>query len=78
MPHPKCKAYRVGDQMICSECNVTWDTNDQDPPSCHTEPESICCSDCGARLFAWEINFFIEHLTDRPVRCSPCYRKFKP
>ncbi len=30
-----CEAYQVSDQMTCTQCSLTWDMNDQDPPECH-------------------------------------------
>ena len=29
-----CQARQYGDQMICTPCGLTWDTNDPEPPEC--------------------------------------------
>lgn len=29
-----CKARQYSDQMVCSECELYWDINDEDPPTC--------------------------------------------
>lgn len=29
-----CKARQQSDQMRCDACDLTWDTNDDDPPVC--------------------------------------------
>ncbi len=35
MPTPNsCTARQVSDQMRCEVCDLTWDTNDTDPPPC--------------------------------------------
>lgn len=34
-----CEARQYSDQMRCERCNRTWDTNDQDPPSCRSEDD---------------------------------------
>lgn len=30
-----CHVRVYGDQSFCSACNLTWDTNDPDPPKCN-------------------------------------------
>lgn len=30
----ECCAYQVSDQMICDRCQLLWDVNDPQPPSC--------------------------------------------
>ena len=35
MPKPhSCRARCYGNQMICAPCQMTWDTNDTEPPEC--------------------------------------------
>ena len=29
-----CKARQYSDEMVCHECNLRWDVNDQYPPDC--------------------------------------------
>lgn len=32
----RCKAVQYSDEMVCNECGLRWDTNDQDPPQCNS------------------------------------------
>lgn len=34
-----CKKRIYSDQTICTRCNMTWYTNDIDPPKCKTGKE---------------------------------------
>lgn len=34
MSTPLCKARQYSDQMACSECGLSWDVNDPEPPAC--------------------------------------------
>lgn len=34
MSTPLCKARQYSDQMACSECGLSWDVNDPEPPIC--------------------------------------------
>jgi hypothetical protein len=52
LPLP-CDARQFSDQMICETCDLTWDTNDSNPPSCkrpadHGELAGTC--DCAALM----------------------------
>ena len=29
-----CKARQYNDQMICGQCGLQWDIDDEDPPKC--------------------------------------------
>lgn len=33
-----CKGRLYGDQIICSECGLNWDRDDEDPPECKYLP----------------------------------------
>lgn len=32
-----CKARQFSDQMCCSKCNLSWDKNDPEPPTCNVQ-----------------------------------------
>ena len=34
-----CEARQVSDQMRCERCDLLWDTNDPEPPTCLTGKE---------------------------------------
>lgn len=34
-----CQAKQYSDQMYCSVCQLTWDTNDSEPPNCLLPPK---------------------------------------
>jgi hypothetical protein len=34
---PNCKARVFGDQYVCDRCQVCWDLDDNDPPSCEVD-----------------------------------------
>ena len=34
-PQPiRCAAIQYSDQMVCARCDLSWDTNDSEPPHC--------------------------------------------
>lgn len=39
MKPKKCEARQYSCEMVCTRCNMTWDTNDPHPPKCKTGVE---------------------------------------
>lgn len=35
-----CKAQQYSDQMVCKECDLMWDMNEQSPPYCSTKKDN--------------------------------------
>lgn len=41
MNNPNCKKYQRGDQYYCDRCILVWDINDDDPPDCGAEDDTV-------------------------------------
>lgn len=41
MPGPNCKARREQDEMVCRACALRWAVDDEEPPPCGNEGDSV-------------------------------------
>ena len=39
--NPFCEAERVGDEMVCALCQITWPVGTEDPPVCDATDEDL-------------------------------------